>query len=86
MARPARSGSREASSSAMISATEAARDGKRFRSLGECDITFPVPSNAASIAEIVAELEASREPERAGRAMDYESEDAFERLRTEGYM
>jgi len=63
-----------------------ARDGKRFRSLGERDITFPVPSNAASIAEIIAELEASREPERAGRAMDYESEDAFERLRAEGYM
>jgi sulfate adenylyltransferase subunit 2 len=63
-----------------------ARDGKRFRSLGEKDITSPVPSNAATIAEIIAELEASRAPERAGRAMDHESEDAFERLRAEGYM
>ena len=63
-----------------------ARDGKRFRSLGEKDITFPVPSVAASVAEIIAELEASREPERAGRAMDNETEDAFERLRAQGYM
>src|SRR5581483_10685489 len=63
-----------------------ARDGKRFRSLGERDITFPVPSTAATVAEIIDELEASREPERAGRAMDHESEDAFERLRAEGYM
>jgi sulfate adenylyltransferase subunit 2 len=63
-----------------------ARDGKRFRSLGERDITFPVPSTAATIAEIILELEASREPERAGRAMDHESEDTFERLRAQGYM
>lgn len=63
-----------------------ARDGKRFRSLGEKDITFPVPSDATTIFEIIAELEASREPERAGRAMDHESEDAFERLRAQGYM
>jgi len=63
-----------------------ARNGMRFRSLGEKDITFPVPSNARTIAEIIAELEASREPERAGRAMDHESEDAFERLRAQGYM
>jgi sulfate adenylyltransferase subunit 2 len=45
-----------------------------------------VPSTAGSVAEIIAELEATREPERAGRAMDHESEDAFERLRIEGYM
>ena len=63
-----------------------ARDGKRFRSLGEKDITFPIDSNASNVDEIIAELEASREPERAGRAMDHESEDAFERLRAEGYM
>ena len=63
-----------------------ARDGRRFRSLGEKDITFPVPSTATTIAEIILELEASHEPERAGRAMDHESEDAFERLRAQGYM
>lgn len=63
-----------------------ARDGKRYRSLGEKDITFPVPSNAASIDEVIAELETTRTPERAGRAMDHEAEDAFERLRQSGYM
>jgi sulfate adenylyltransferase subunit 2 len=63
-----------------------ARDGKRYRSLGEKDITFPVASTATTVPEIIVELECSRESERAGRAMDHESEDAFERLRTQGYM
>jgi sulfate adenylyltransferase subunit 2 len=63
-----------------------ARDGKRYRSLGDADITFPVASNAATIDEIIAELDATRVPERAGRAMDHESEDAFERLRASGYL
>ncbi len=63
-----------------------ARDGRRYRSLGEEGITFPVESSAATIDEIIAELEATRAPERAGRAMDHESEDAFERLRAQGYL
>ncbi len=63
-----------------------ARDGKRYRSLGEEGITFPIDSDAATIDDIIAELEDTRAPERAGRAMDHESEDAFERLRTAGYM
>jgi sulfate adenylyltransferase subunit 2 len=63
-----------------------ARDGKRFRSLGDHDITFPVASEAASLDEIIAELEETLTPERAGRAMDRETEDAFERLRAAGYM
>jgi sulfate adenylyltransferase subunit 2 len=63
-----------------------AKNGKRYRSLGEVGITFPIDSNAATIAEIIDELEATREPERAGRAMDHDSEDAFERLRVAGYM
>ena len=63
-----------------------ARDGKRYRSLGDADITFTVESNAGAIDEIIAELEATRVPERAGRAMDHEAEDAFERLRADGYM
>jgi sulfate adenylyltransferase subunit 2 len=46
----------------------------------------PVPSTAATIDEIIAELETTRQPERAGRTMDNETEDAFERLRTGGYM
>lgn len=62
------------------------RDGKRYRSLGEKNITAPVASEASTIAEIIAELETTRTPERAGRLMDSESEDSFERLRTSGYM
>jgi sulfate adenylyltransferase subunit 2 len=63
-----------------------ARDGRRYRSLGDADITFPVTSQASTIDEIIAELEATRVPERSGRAMDHESEDAFERLRVSGYL
>jgi len=63
-----------------------ARDGKRYRSLGDMDITSPVASQAATIDEIIAELEATKVPERSGRAMDHESEDAFERLRLGGYL
>jgi sulfate adenylyltransferase subunit 2 len=63
-----------------------AQDGKRYRSLGEKNITAPVDSDAATIDDIIAELETTRVPERAGRLMDNEAEDSFERLRTTGYM
>ena len=63
-----------------------ARDGKRYRSLGEKDITFPIASAAGTIRDIIRELETTCEPERAGRGMDHEREDAFEALRTAGYM
>jgi sulfate adenylyltransferase subunit 2 len=63
-----------------------ARNGKRYRSLGDQDITSPLASTASTIDEIVQELEATNTPERAGRAMDHESEDAFERLRASGYL
>ena len=36
--------------------------------------------------EIVSELKGTNVPERAGRAQDQESEDAFEKLRRDGYM
>ncbi len=63
-----------------------ARGGQRYRSLGDRDITQPVASEAATIDEVIAELELSRTSERAGRAMDHEAEDSFERLRADGYM
>ncbi len=63
-----------------------ARDGQRYRSLGDADITSPVPSQARSIDDIIAELNTTKTPERAGRAMDHETEDAFERLRASGYL
>lgn len=63
-----------------------ARQNKRFRSLGEIGITNPIDSDASNVAEILDELRATTEPERAGRSMDHESEDAFERLRVGGYL
>ncbi len=63
-----------------------ARDGKRYRSLGEKNITVPIDSNADSIEAIIEELRLTRVPERAGRTMDNESEASFERLRAGGYM
>lgn len=62
------------------------RNGKRYRSLGDQDITNPVVSDASNIEEILAELKATKIPERAGRALDHETEDAFERLRVAGYL
>ena len=62
------------------------KDGKRYRSLGDEDITFPVESDASSIDEIIFELETTKTSERAGRAMDHEREDAFEHLRATGYL
>jgi len=63
-----------------------AQNGKRYRSLGEKNITFPVDSDADTIDAIIAELETTKQPERAGRSMDNETEDSFERLRATGYM
>ena len=62
------------------------RDKKRYRSLGDQDITFPVSSTALTIDEVIDELLHTKVAERSGRAMDHESEDAFERLRADGYM
>jgi len=62
------------------------KNGKRYRSLGDQDITFPVDSTASTIDEIIEELKTTKIAERSGRAMDHESEDAFERLRADGYM
>lgn len=62
------------------------KDGKRYRSLGDQDITFPVASPAATIDDILNELATTKVPERSGRAMDHESEDSFERLRVAGYL
>ena len=63
-----------------------AKDGLRYRSLGDADITSPVASTAGTIDEILIELDGSTVPERAGRALDHETEDAFERLRVAGYL
>jgi sulfate adenylyltransferase subunit 2 len=63
-----------------------ARDGRRYRSLGCAPCTGSIASTASTPREIIDELRATTEPERAGRAQDQESEDAFESLRRDGYM
>jgi sulfate adenylyltransferase subunit 2 len=60
--------------------------GERYRSIGCYPCTFPIRSTARTVPEILAELRETRTPERAGRAQDKESEDAFEKLRRDGYM
>jgi sulfate adenylyltransferase subunit 2 len=63
-----------------------AREGRRYRSLGCQPITTPVPSNAATIPEIIAELEVTRTSERAGRAQDHHERNAMQKLRAKGFM
>ncbi len=60
--------------------------GERYRSLGCWPCTATFASEAKSVREIIKELQATRKPERAGRAHDHESEDAFEKLRRDGFM
>ena len=45
-----------------------------------------IVSKASTIDEIIEEIETTKQAERAGRLMDHETEDAFEKLRTGGYM
>jgi len=60
--------------------------GERYRSIGCYPCTFPIKSQARTVREIIEELRVTKTPERAGRAQDKESEDAFEKLRRDGYM
>lgn len=61
-------------------------EGRRYRSLGCAPCTSPIRSRARTVDEIIDELRATRIAERSTRAQDQEAEDAFERLRAEGYM
>jgi len=60
--------------------------GERYRSLGCAPCTFPIKSQARTVGEIIEELRHTKTSERSGRAQDKESEDAFEKLRRDGYM
>jgi len=60
--------------------------GERYRSIGCYPCTSPIKSNARNVSEIIDELQSTKTSERAGRAQDNESEDAFEKLRRDGYM
>lgn len=63
-----------------------ARNGLRYRSLGCLPCTAPINSGAATIDEIITELETTRVSERDGRAQDKADEYAMQKLRVEGYM
>jgi sulfate adenylyltransferase subunit 2 len=63
-----------------------ARNGQRYRSLGCSPITKPVSSNAATIEEIIAELEETKTSERAGRAQDHHERNAMQKLRARGFL
>jgi sulfate adenylyltransferase subunit 2 len=61
-------------------------EGMRYRSLGCAPCTGAIRSSASNVAEIIEELRQCNTSERSGRAQDKESEDAFEKLRRDGYM
>jgi len=63
-----------------------AKNGKRFRSIGCATCCAPVESNAATVGDIVAELETTRVAERSGRAQDKEDTYTMQKLRALGYM
>ncbi|CAK0751239.1 Sulfate adenylyltransferase subunit 2 [Azospirillaceae bacterium] len=62
------------------------KNGRRYRSLGCAPCTAAIESPARTVSDIIRELERCRTSERAGRAQDQVSEDAFEKLRADGYM
>jgi sulfate adenylyltransferase subunit 2 len=57
----------------------------RFRTLGCYPLTGAVESQAASVADILLELLASRTSERQGRAIDSDSSASMEKKKQEGY-
>jgi sulfate adenylyltransferase subunit 2 len=69
-----------------VSSLYFANDGKRYRSLGCHTCTFTIDSGADTFAKIKEELRTTKKSERSVRAQDQESEDAFEKLRRDGYM
>lgn len=63
-----------------------AKGDKRYRSIGCHTCCAPVPSTAATLDDIVRELETTRTAERSGRAQDKESAYTMQKLRSLGYM
>jgi sulfate adenylyltransferase subunit 2 len=57
----------------------------RFRSLGCYPLSAAVPSDAATVADIVAEMRTTRLSERAGRLIDQGQDASMEKKKREGY-
>lgn len=57
----------------------------RFRTLGCYPLTCAVESSAQSVAEVIEEMQLSRQSERFGRAIDADEEASMEKKKREGY-
>ncbi len=57
----------------------------RFRTLGCWPLTAAVESTATTIDQVLAEMEASRLSERAGRLIDFDQAGSMEKKKQEGY-
>ena len=57
----------------------------RFRTLGCYPLTGAIPSQAATLPEIIMEMQASRTSEREGRLIDSDSAGSMEKKKQEGY-
>jgi sulfate adenylyltransferase subunit 2 len=62
------------------------KDGKRYRSIGCVPCCSPIESKAATVDDIIHELETATTSERAGRAQDKEDTYTMQKLRALGYM
>lgn len=62
------------------------RSGRRYRSIGCEPCCNPIESDAATVDDIIAEIESTNTSERAGRAQDKENEYTMQKLRSLGYM
>ncbi len=62
------------------------KEGKRYRSIGCEPCCEPIDSDAATLDDILRELETTRVGERQGRAQDKEAAYAMQQLRALGYM
>lgn len=63
-----------------------AKNGRRYRSIGCAPCSATVPSEAATVEDILRELDETRTSERAGRAQDVAADYAMQKLRIKGYM
>jgi sulfate adenylyltransferase subunit 2 len=57
----------------------------RFRTLGCYPLTGAIDSKAATVEDIVAELQQARHSERQGRLIDTDAEASMEKKKREGY-
>jgi sulfate adenylyltransferase subunit 2 len=57
----------------------------RFRSLGCYPLSAAIESSAATLDDIIAEMQTSRISERAGRLIDSDASASMEKKKREGY-